>query len=125
MINFDDATKQNIKKHNPNWLQIPDHPYRIIITGSSGSQQIQQSGNDKIHFNAKNPYQDKYQFSPNIRESTGLKHLNDSKAFIEYSNDADDICKNIEEYNPNKKHKILIAFDNMIVDILIGKNLIQ
>ena len=31
------------------------------------------------------------------RESTGLKHLNDSKAFSEYSNDTDDICKNIEE----------------------------
>ena len=37
MINFEDATKENIKKHDPNWLQIPDHPYRIIITGSSGS----------------------------------------------------------------------------------------
>ena len=37
------------------------------------------------------------------RESTDLKHLNDSKAFIEYSNDMNDIYKNIEEYNPNKK----------------------
>ena len=37
MINFDDATKENIKEHNPNWLQIPDHPYRILITGGSGS----------------------------------------------------------------------------------------
>ena len=39
----------------------------------------------------------------NKRESTGLKYLNDSKVFIEYSNDMDDIYKNIEEYNPNKK----------------------
>ena len=31
------------------------------------------------------------------RESTGLKHLNDSKAFIEYSYNMDDIYKNIEE----------------------------
>ena len=37
MINFDDVTKEKIKKHNPNWPPIPDHPYRIIITGSSGS----------------------------------------------------------------------------------------
>ena len=36
---------------------------------------------------------------------------------IEYSNDMDDIYKNIEEYNPNRKHRILIVFDNMIADI--------
>ena len=32
MINFDDGTKENIKEHNPNCPQIPDHPYRILIT---------------------------------------------------------------------------------------------
>ena len=37
MINFDDVTKENIKEHNPNWPQIPDHPYRILIIGGSGS----------------------------------------------------------------------------------------
>ena len=37
MINFDDVTKEPIKEHNPNWLQVPDHPYRILITGVSGS----------------------------------------------------------------------------------------
>ena len=58
----------------------------------------------------------KYQFLINKRESTGLKDFNDSKAFIEDSNDMDDIYKNIEEYNPNKKRKILIAFDDMIAD---------
>ena len=47
------------------------------------------------------------------------------KRFIEYSNDIDDIHKNIEEYNPNKKRKILIAFDEMVTDILSKKNLIQ
>ena len=36
MINFDDVTKENITKHNPNWPQIPNHPYRILIIGSSG-----------------------------------------------------------------------------------------
>ena len=36
MIDFDDATKENIKEHNPNWSQIPDHPYRILIIGGSG-----------------------------------------------------------------------------------------
>ena len=54
----------------------------------------------------------------NKRESTGLKHLNYSKAFTEYTNDKDDIYKNIEEYNPNKKRKILIVFGDMIAVIL-------
>ena len=59
----------------------------------------------------------------NKRESTRLKHLNDSKAFIEYSNNMDDIYKNIEEHNPNKKRKILIVFDDMIADMLCKKKL--
>ena len=37
MINFDDVTKEKIKEHNPDWLQIPDHPYRVLIIGGSGS----------------------------------------------------------------------------------------
>ena len=60
----------------------------------------------------------------NKRESTGLKYLNYSKAFIKYSNDMDNIYKNIEDYNPNKKRKILIVFDDMIADMLSNKNLI-
>ena len=37
MINFDDVTKENIKEHNPNWPEIPDHSYRILIIRGSGS----------------------------------------------------------------------------------------
>ena len=55
---------------------------------------------DKIYFYAKDPYEAKYQLLINKRESTGLKYLNDSKAFIEYSNDMDGIYQNFEEYNP-------------------------
>ena len=51
-----------------------------------------------------------------------LKHFNNSKAFIEYSNNMDGIYKNVEEYNPNKKRKILIVFDDMIVVMLIYKS---
>ena len=58
-----------------------------------------------------------------IQESAGLKHFNDSKAFIEYSNDADDIYISFEEYNPNKKRKISIAFDDLIANILSNKKL--
>ena len=43
------------------------------------------------------------------------------KAFMEYSNDMDDIYKNIEEYNPNKEGKILIAFDDLIADMFSNK----
>ena len=49
--------------------------------------------------------------------------MNDSKAFIEHSNDMNDIYKNIEEYNPSKKRKILIAFDDTIADMLSNKKL--
>ena len=37
MISFDDVTKENVKKSNPNWLLVPDQPYRILITGGSVS----------------------------------------------------------------------------------------
>ena len=47
--------------------------------------------------------------------------MNDSKAFIEYLNDTDDFYKKIEECNPNKVHKILIVFDDMIADMLSNK----
>ena len=43
------------------------------------------------------------------------------KVLIEYSNDMDDIYKNIEEHNPNKKRKILVVFDDMIADMLSNK----
>ena len=66
----------------------------------------------------KDPYKAKYHFLISKRKSTGLKNFNNSKAFIEHLNDIDDIYKNIGEYNPNKKRKILIAFDDMIADML-------
>ena len=72
---------------------------------------------------AKDPHEAKCQLLINKRENTGLKHLNDSKSFIEYSNDMDDIYKNIEEYNPNKKRKILIVFDYITADILSNRKL--
>ena len=57
------------------------------------------------------------------QESTGLMLFNDSKDLIEYSHDIGDIYKNIEEYNPYKKQRILIVFDDMMVDMLSIKNL--
>ena len=54
----------------------------------------------------------------NKREKVGLNHFNDPKAFMEYSNDMQDVYKNIEDYNPIKKRKILIVFDDMIADMI-------
>ena len=50
---------------------------------------------DKVYLYGKDPYEGIYQLLISERESTGLKHLNSFKAFIEYSNDMDDIYKNI------------------------------
>ena len=131
MINFDDLTKGNIKEHNPNWPQIRDHSYRILTIWGTRSEKTnsifdlisQQPDIDKIHLYDKDPYEAKYQFLIKKRENTGLKRLNDSKAFIEFLNDMYDIYKNIEQYNPNKKRKILIIFDDVIADILSNKKL--
>ena len=72
---------------------------------------------------AKDAYEAKYQLLISKRESKVLKYLNDSKAFIEYSNDMYDVYKNIKEYNSNKKQKILIVFDDMIADMLSHKRI--
>ena len=114
MINFDDVTKENIKELAPNWPQILNQPIKMLIIGGSGSGKTnslfnvisQQPNIDEIYLYAKDPYQAKYQFLINKRERTGLKHFNDSEAFIEYSNDMDDIYKNIEQYNLSKKRNI-------------------
>ena len=131
MINFDKYTNENKRKHNLNYPYIPDHPYRILIIGGSGSAKTNallnlinnQPDIDKIYLYAKDPYEDKYQFLINKRESVGLKHFNDPKAFIEYSNDMYDVYKNIDHYNSDKENKILIVFDDMITDMINNKKL--
>ena len=85
MINFDEYTNENEKEHNLNWSYIPGHPYRILIIGGSGSGKTNgllnlmhsQPDIDKIHLYAKDPYEDKYQYLINKRESVGISHLND------------------------------------------------
>ena len=72
---------------------------------------------------AKDPYEEKYQFLINKRKSVELKHFNDFKAFIEYSNDMRDVYKNINEYSPDKENKILIVFDDMIADMINNEKL--
>ena len=78
---------------------------------------------DKIYLYAKDPYETKYKILVNKRKSTSLKDFNDFKAFIQHSNVIDNIYKNIEDYNLNKKRKILIVFEDMIADVLSTKKL--
>ena len=76
---------------------------------------------DKMYLYAKDSCEAKYQFLINKRENTGLKHFNDAKAFIEYSNNMQVAYENIGEYNLGKKRKILTVFDDMIADIINNK----
>ena len=131
MINFDDYTNENIIEHNSKWPYIPDHPYRILIIGGSGSGKTNallnlinsQPDIDKIYLYAKDPYEAKYQYLIKKRIKVGLDHFHDTKAFMEYSNDMQDVYRNIEEYNPIKKRKVLIAFDDMIADMINNNKL--
>ena len=131
MINFDEYTNENIIEHNSKWSYIPDHPYRILIAGGSGSGKINallnlinnQPDIDKIYLYAKDPYEKIYQYLINKREKVGLNYFNNPKAFMEYSNDMQDVQKNIEDYNPIKKRKILIVFDDMIADMINNNKL--
>ena len=131
MVNFDDDANENKIKHNKNWPYIPDHPYRILIIGGSASGKTNlllnlienQPAIDKISLYAKYPYESKYQYLINKRESVGISHFNDPKAFIDYSNDMHDVYKTIDGYNPDKENKILIVFDDMIADMIHNKKL--
>ena len=71
----------------------------------------------------KDPYEAKYQLFVNKHENVGLKHCNDFMAFIEYSSDMNEIFENIDEYNPNKKLKILTVCDDMITNMFSNEQL--
>ena len=105
-------------------IYIPDHPLRILIIGGSGSGKtnvmfnlIKEQGDiDRIYLYAIDLGEPKYEFLIKKCKDAGIKYLNDLNAFIECSNTMDDVYENIGDYNPNKKRKILIVFDDMIAD---------
>ena len=107
MKNHDESVEIN---HNPNWPYIPDHPCRILIIGGSGSGNTNVSLNlikhqrpefDKNYLYIKDPFESNYQLLINRREKVGIKTL--------------------EDYNPKKKRKVLIVFDDKITDMEANK----
>ena len=128
MINFDNYTNENKTEHNSKWPYISDHPYIILIIGGFGSRKTNALLNlinnqldiDKIYLYAKDLYEETYQFLINKKESKGLKHFNNPKPFIKYLNDVQGIYK-ILKNTIQVKRKILIAFDDMITDMINNK----
>ena len=129
MFNLDDITKENNKEHNTKWPFIPDQPYRMLIIGGFGSGKTNASLNlykeqddiGKIYLYAKDLSEPKYEFLIKMRENVGIKRLNDSNSLIQCSNTMDDVYENINDYNPIRKRKKLIVFDDMIADIMGNK----
>ena len=127
MNNLGSIINENNEEHNERWPYIPDHPYRILIIGGSGSGKTnalpnlinEQKEIDKLYLYGKYLSEPKYDKN---RENAGIKHVNNGNAFIECSNTVDDVFESINNYNPNRRRKILIVFDEMIADIMTNKN---
>ena len=73
---------------------------------------------DKIYLYVKDPFESKYQLLINGREKEGIEKLKNPKSFIDYSQTVDDAYENLKDYNPIKKRRVLIVFDNMIWNII-------
>ena len=94
MINFDNYVNENKTIRNKNWPYIPDHPYRILIIGGWGSGKTNlllnsieiQPDIDKIFLYAKDPYEAKYQYLVNKRESVRINHFTILKLLLSVQN---------------------------------------
>ena len=115
MKNYDQSVEIN---HNPNWPYIPDHPYRILIIGGSGSGKTnvllnliknQRPDIDKSYLHIKYPFESKYLLLIKGRKKVGIKNLKNPLYSTNYSQTIDDVYKNLEGYNPTKKRRVLIV----------------
>ena len=90
MIYFDDITNENNREHNEKWPYIPDHPYRILTIGGSGSGKTsalvnfikEQNDIDRIYLYAKDSSESKHEFLIKKHKDVGTNHFNDSNPFI-------------------------------------------
>ena len=129
MLNLDNIVS-NKKKRS---LEDNNSPFRMLIIGPSGSNKtntlLHLINNlhpiDKIYLYAKDIHEPKYEYLINKREQAGITNLNDPNAFIEYSDDMNDVVDDINNYNKNRDKKVLIVFDDMIADIEYNKNFKQ
>ena len=115
MFNLDKLV--NEKQKEDNW------PFRMLILGPSGSDKTHPL--DKIYLYAKDLSEPKYEYlinKINKREQVRIKMLQNAKAFIEYSDDMNDVFENINEYNKKRNKKVLLVFDDMIADIEHNKH---
>ena len=125
-FNLDNITNENNKECDKKWPYIPDHPYRILIIGGSGSGKTNALLNlikehddiDKIYLYAQDLSESKYKYLIKKHEGAGIKYLNDPNVFIAYSNTMDDVYENIDDYNPNRKRKVFITFEDMIANTM-------
>ena len=121
MLNLDSI----VSNKNIGSLEDNNWPFRMLIIGPSGSGKtntllhlINNSHPvDKISLYAKDIHERKYEYLINKREQAGIKNLNDPHAFIEYSDDINDVLDDINDYNKNRDKKVLIVFDDIITDI--------
>ena len=122
MLNLDKivSNKKKISSENNDW------PFTMLIIGPSGSGKTNTLLNlidkfhpiDKIYLYAKDTDEDQYQYLINKREQAEIKNLSDPHAFIEYSNDMNDVLEDVNSYNKKRNKKVLILFDDMIADIM-------
>ena len=123
MLNLDNIV--SVKKENKDHIL----PFRMLIIRPSGSGKtntlLHLINNlhhiDKIYLYAKDIHEPKYEYLINEREQAGIKILNDPHAFIEYSDDMNDVLDDINNYNKNRDKKVLTVFDDMIADIEYNK----
>ena len=129
MINLDSITNKNNQNHNEKWPYIPHLPYRIIIIGCSGSGKTSALINviyerkdiDKMYLYARDLSEPKYKYLINKRKDVGIKHVNNTNAFIECLSTMDGLYEDIHDYNPSRRRKTLIVFDDMIAYIMTNK----
>ena len=126
MKSYDESVEIN---HNPNWLYIPDNPYRISIIAGSGSGKTnvlwnllkhQRPDIDKVYLYIKDP---SINYLLTEEKKQELKIKKKAKEFIDYSRKVDNVYENLEDYKQAKKRRVLIVFNDMIEDMESNKEL--